>query len=70
MKKLLYLLGGILLILVITNPSHEDFRGYIHIAPNNYQNRTSRNKNYFVCSLYTDDFNHQCILVFWVISIR
>lgn len=48
-----------LLILVITNPSHQDFRAFRHIAPTNYQNRTGKEANYFVCSVYSDDFDHQ-----------
>ena len=52
-KRRLYILGAVLLILIFTNPSHQEFRSYLHIAPNNYINGTGRDYNFIICSIYS-----------------
>lgn len=50
MKKLLYTLGAIFFILIITNPKLSDFKEYKN---SKYLGETSEKEfNFFVCSLY------------------
>nr|NYE68666.1 hypothetical protein [Mucilaginibacter sp. E4BP6] len=49
MKKSLYILGGIILLFIITNPSISAFKAYI--GSNTYSG-LKRTTNLFVCSIY------------------
>jgi len=48
-KKILYVIGGFLLILIVTNPSYKDFKEHLSLAGDDYPKRTN---NFFVCSTY------------------
>lgn len=43
----------VVVMLLLTNPSHQEFRSHMRIAPTNYRNGTGRDYNFFVCSIYS-----------------
>jgi hypothetical protein len=53
MKKTLYIIGGILAFLLITNPSPKSFEEYSKVVgDNSYSTKTTRKYNFFVASIY------------------
>lgn len=58
MKKALYIIGAILLILIITNPGVRAFKEYLGMNTYNGLRRTS---NFFVCSIYEGDSKYFAI---------
>jgi hypothetical protein len=48
-KKVLYIIGGALLILIITNPTYKDFKEYLWL---NNRAHARRINNFFFCSIY------------------
>jgi hypothetical protein len=53
MKKMCYLIIGVLLLSIITNPSITDFKKFVNkLSPNSY---TAQTHNFFVFSVYRMD---------------
>lgn len=50
MKKIYYLILGILIVLLITNPSPIDFKNHLSIESNDIF--IKRKYNFFICSIY------------------
>lgn len=59
-QKILAGIAGFLLILIITNPSAQAFKEYI--GSNSY-NGLSRDKNFFIASIYEYDGNRYIALI-------
>ncbi len=53
-KKVLYIVGVILLILIVTNPSYSSFLGFLDEQE---FSTAERKANYIVCSIYSVEFN-------------
>jgi hypothetical protein len=52
-KKALYIIGGIVTFLLITNPSPKSFEEYSKVVGNNgHSTKTTRKYNFFVASIY------------------
>ena len=52
-KKVLYVIGGILIVLTITNPGYSSLSAFL--GEQEYSN-INRKANYIVCSTYSVDF--------------
>ena len=56
MKKRYYWLIGILLVLIVTNPTMNDFKDFV--GYDNGSHMLNKIHNYFICSTYWDNATH------------
>ena len=52
-KKILYIIGVIFLILIVTNPSNSSFLGFLDEQEFSVEERKA---NYLICSIYSVEF--------------
>ena len=53
-KKMASILIACVIVLIITNPSIDEFRSHQHAAPTYYVTKMGRDENFFIFSIYSD----------------
>ncbi len=56
-NKKISIVIAVLLLLIITNPSIDEFRSYQHVAPTNYRTYMGRDINFLIFSIYSGDLD-------------
>lgn len=65
LKYLKLITGIVIIILLATNPSRSDFASYLHITGTDF---IGRDKNYFVCSVYSVKYQDKSIRFFGILG--
>jgi hypothetical protein len=58
MNKTWFIIGSVLLILIILNPTYLNFKEFTGLTGKN-ASELHKNANYLICSIYQDNYNHK-----------
>lgn len=53
-RKVLYAIGALILLLIITNPGIKEFRSFLHESESRENAISGRDANFFVFSIYSN----------------